>query len=138
MTFVLTRDKAERLEGIIQRDLIEAGAQHVIIVDLSGNLIVEKGTLQVTDLLSLAVLLAANFAATAEIARLVGETDFSLLFHKGDKTNIHFSKLGDNNIIITFFDDNVSLGLIRLRSTSAIEQLATVLNGKEGNERWHL
>ncbi len=138
MTLVLTREKTERLEGIIQRDLIEAGAHHVIIVDLSGNLIVEQGTLQVTDILSLAVLLAANFAATAEIARLVGETDFSLLFHKGDKTNIHFSKLGDNHIIITFFEDNVSLGLIRLRSTTAIGQLAAILNGKEGSEQWHL
>lgn len=138
MNLVLTREKTERLETIIQRDLIEAGAQHVIIVDQSGNLIVEQGTLEVTDILSLAVLLAANFAATAEIARLVGETDFSLLFHKGDKTNIHFSKLGDNHIIITFFDDNVSLGLIRLRSTNAIDQLTSILSSKEGNERWHL
>ncbi|MHC1742232.1 MAG: roadblock/LC7 domain-containing protein [Syntrophobacteraceae bacterium] len=136
MNLILTQNQTNRLEDIVKRELISAGANHVIIVDISGNLIFERGSLQVADILSLAVLLAANFAATAEIARQIGETDFSLLFHKGDKTNIHFSKLGADHIIITLFEDSVSLGLIRLRSTSAIQQLAAILDGQEGKQRW--
>jgi predicted regulator of Ras-like GTPase activity (Roadblock/LC7/MglB family) len=139
MTLVLTKSDIEQLEEIVDRELLTTGAEHVIIVDVSGNLILERGTLQVGDILSLAVLLSANFAATAEIARQIGETDFSLLFHKGDRTNIHFNRLGGEHIIITLFDDNVSLGLIRLKSTVATEMLAVVLDGgSEVSHRWPL
>ena len=87
------------------------------------------------DTLSLAVLSAANFAATVEIARLIGEEDFTLLFHKGDKRNIHFSRLGDEYIIITLFNEGVSLGLIRLRLNKAIERMISIFEGAEGKAR---
>ncbi|MGV8074004.1 MAG: roadblock/LC7 domain-containing protein [Syntrophobacteraceae bacterium] len=138
MTLVLTKNEMCSIEEIIEKELLSSGAHHVIIADTSGNLIMERGSLHVPDILSLAVLLAANFAATAEIARMIGETDFSLLFHKGDKENIHFSRLGSNHIIITLFDDTVSLGLIRLKSVSAIDQLGSVLEEREGRRTWPL
>ena len=64
---------------------------------------------------SLAALAAANFGATSQMARLIGEDDFSLLFHKGKKDSIHFAKVGQEMILITIFGDEVSLGLVRLR-----------------------
>ncbi len=138
MTLVLTTSEMDRIEEIIEKELLNSGADHVILVDMSGNLIIERGSLYVKDILSLAVLLAANFAATAEIARMIGETDFSLLFHKGDKKNIHFSRLGKNHIIITLFDDSVSLGLMRLKSSGAINELISVLDEREGRRAWPL
>jgi predicted regulator of Ras-like GTPase activity (Roadblock/LC7/MglB family) len=138
MSLILTKNEANRLEAIIEKELLNAGATHVIIVDMAGNLILERGTLRMDDIMSLAVLSAANFAATAQIARLIGEEDFTLLFHKGDKRNIHFNRLGKDYIIITLFDDSVSLGLIRLKSQNAIEQLTAVLDGLEGKHRWPL
>ena len=132
MDVILTRDDINRLEEIISDEILDAGADYVMIVDLSGNLILQKGSLESDDTFSLAALSAANFAATAQIAKLIGEEDFSLLFHKGDKKNIHFSRLGTNYIILTLFDENVSLGLIRLKLNSAIEQLVRVFDDSEG------
>lgn len=136
MSLIITKNEVKKLQDIIKRELLDAGAEHVIIVDLAGNLILESGSLQMDDIMSLAVLSAANFAATAQIAKLIGEEDFTLLFHKGDKRNIHFNRLGKDYIIITLFDDSVSLGLIRLKSHSAIEHLTAVLGGLEGTNRW--
>ena len=136
MSLILTKNEMTRLEDIIEKELLHAGAQHVIIVDMAGNLILERGSLKMDDIMSLAVLSAANFAATAQIAKLVGEEDFTLMFHKGDKRNIHFNRLGKDYIIITLFDDTVSLGLIRLKSHNAIERLSVVLDGLEGRNRW--
>ncbi len=138
MTMILMKDEIDMLGEIVQKELLDAGADHVIIVDLAGNLILDRGKLDTGDIMSLAVLSAANFAATSQIARLIGEADFTLMFHKGDKRNIHFNKLGQDYIIITLFDDGVSLGLIRLKSTKAIEQLKTILDGAEGRHRWPL
>ena len=86
-----------------------------MLTDLSGNLIMERGSLHMEDIFSLAAVSAANFAATAEIARLIGEDDFALLYHKGGRRNVHFSRLAKDYLIITLFNDNVSLGLIRLK-----------------------
>ncbi len=132
MSLIVTRNEISKLESIVGKELLEAGADHVIIVDFSGNLIMQQGSLQMKDIFSLAALSAANFAATAEIAKLIGEEDFSLLFHKGDKRNIHFSKLGNEYIIITLFNENVSLGLIRLKLNRAVEQMSAVFDGLEG------
>ena len=121
MSLILTKNEIRKLEKIISERLLDSGAEHVILVDLSGNLLMQCGTLEMDDFFSLAALSAANFAATAEIAKLIGEEDFTLLFHKGDKRNIHFSRLGKDYLIITLFNDNVSLGLIRLKLGSAVQ-----------------
>lgn len=128
MSLILTKAEVDQLDRIVRKELLGAGANHVMIVDMAGNLIIERGSLHMNDILSLAVLSAANYAATVQIAKLLGEEDFSLLFHKGDKRNIHFSRLDREYILITLFDDNVSLGLIRLKSSSAVEQLLSVFN----------
>ena len=131
----LTKNEMGRLERIVEEELLAAGVAHVLIVDMSGNLLLERGSLQMEDTLSLAVLSAANFAATVEIARLIGEEDFTLLFHKGDKRNIHFSRLGKEYIIITLFNEGVSLGLIRLKLNKAIERMMSVFDVAEGKAR---
>jgi predicted regulator of Ras-like GTPase activity (Roadblock/LC7/MglB family) len=136
MSLIVTKSEITKLEEIVEKELLDAGAEHVIIVDMAGNMILERGSMKMDDIMSLAVLSAANFAATAQIAKLIGEEDFTLLFHKGDKRNIHFNRLGKNYIIITLFNDSVSLGLIRLKSHSAIERLSAVLNSLEGRNRW--
>jgi predicted regulator of Ras-like GTPase activity (Roadblock/LC7/MglB family) len=132
MSTILTSKDIGRLGEIIEKDLLAAGADHVIIVDTSGNLILERGRVEMDNLFSLAALSAANFAATEEIARLIGESDFTLLFHKGDKRNIHFSRLGKDYIIITLFDENVSLGLIRLKLGEAMQLMSMICDGVEG------
>ncbi len=129
MSLILTRNEIGTLEEIISEKLLDSGAEHVILTDLAGNLIVQCGSVEMDDIFSLAAVSAANFAATAEIARLIGEEDFTLMFHKGDKRNVHFSRLAKDYLIITLFNDNVSLGLIRLKLGSAIREMCTIFGG---------
>ncbi|MFZ2446733.1 MAG: roadblock/LC7 domain-containing protein [Syntrophobacteraceae bacterium] len=132
MSLILTKRELDRLEEIISEELLDSGAELVVVADFSGNLILKCGTLEMENIFCLAALSAANFAATAEIAKLIGEEDFTLMFHKGGKRNIHFSRLGEDYLIITLFNDNVSLGLIRLRLGGAIQQMSAVFGEAEG------
>lgn len=129
MDFILTEEKQLKLMDLIDRELIKNGVEHVLLVDTAGTLIAEKGNYPLTDVLPLAALSAANFGATAEIARLVGEEDFTLLFHKGERYNIHFSKIGDQFILVILFDKNVSLGLIRYKTSRMADELLNILTG---------
>jgi len=136
MDLVLTKHEIGKLEEIISDQLLDSGAEHVVLADLSGNLIMECGSLEMEDVFSLAAVSAANFAATAEIARLIGEQDFALLYHKGGKRNVHFSRLAKDYLIITLFNDNVSLGLIRLKLGNAISEMRAIFGEPEGKSSW--
>ena len=68
-------------------------------------------------------LAAGNFATVDAMAKLVGEQEFSLLFHKGTDCNIHFSKIDDELLLITMFGKNISLGFLRLNVVETIEQI---------------
>ena len=79
------------------------------------------------DVVALAALSAANFGATSEIAKLIGEDDFALLFHKGKKENIHFNKITTEFLLITIFGNDISLGFLRLKVSESVEQLKVIL-----------
>lgn len=136
MNLILTKNEMGKLEEIISDRLLDSGAEHVLVADLSGNLIIQCGSLEMEDVFSLAAVSAANFAATAEIARLIGEQDFTLMFHKGGRRNVHFSRLAKDYLIITLFNDNVSLGLIRLKLGSAIHEMGAIFGEPEGKNPW--
>jgi predicted regulator of Ras-like GTPase activity (Roadblock/LC7/MglB family) len=136
MNLILTKNDIGKLEEIISDQLLDSGAEHVVLADLSGNLIMECGSLEMEDVFSLAAVSAANFAATSEIARLIGEQDFALMYHKGGKRNVHFSRLAKDYLIITLFNDNVSLGLIRLKLGSAINEMRAIFGEHQGKSPW--
>jgi len=131
MDLVLSKEAVNSIIAIIDEDLLRAGADCVLLVDRSGNLIVNRGDPANLDVVALAALSAANFGATAEIAKLSGEDDFTLLFHKGKNENIHFTKVGKGFILITLFGRDVSLGVIRLKTAKVTEDLLPVLAGEQ-------
>ena len=113
---VLTGPALEKARSQINEALIEAGVHTVLLIDQAGNVVASCGkNRKDLDLTSLAALAAANFGATSQMAKLIGEDDFSLLFHKGKRDSIHFAKVGNELILVTIFGDEVSLGLVRLR-----------------------
>lgn len=117
---ILDAEELEKITNCIEEKLVKAAdVSGVLLVDMGGNVIVNAGFENV-DVVSLAALSAANFAAMVEIAKLIGETEFFLLFHKGKQENIYFSKIGRTFILITVFGNDISLGLIRLKVSDVI------------------
>jgi hypothetical protein len=57
------------------------------------------------------------------LAKLIGEKEFSILFHEGEKDNIHISIIGHRVILVVIFDERSSLGLVRLRVKKSGEEL---------------
>jgi predicted regulator of Ras-like GTPase activity (Roadblock/LC7/MglB family) len=129
MNLILTRDHVRKLERILKEELLDNGVDHAFVVESSGNLITESGRIPIEDILPLAALSAANFGATENIAKLIGAEDFSLLYHKGEKQNVHSSRIDKDFFLVTLFGNDVSLGLVRLGSSRAAEKILPVLRG---------
>ena len=67
-----------------------------------------------------------NIDATGGLAQLLGEKEFAIQFHEGEKDNIHISLVGQRVILVIIFDERSSLGLVRLRVRKACLELATI------------
>ena len=62
------------------------------------------------------------------MAKIIGECEFSLLFHKGKKENIHFNKIAADFLLITIFSNEISLGFLMLKVGVAAEMIKKVLS----------
>jgi len=128
---VVSQEQLETIDEILGDQLINIGVDCVIIIDMAGNIITAKdnGTSKY-DVYSFAALAAGNFATVDAMAKLVGEQEFSLLFHKGTDCNIHFSKIDEELLLITMFGKHISLGFLRLNVVEAIEQIRKLWSNK--------
>ena len=123
---VVSQEQLEKIDEILTEKLIKIGVDCVIIIDMAGNIITARDNGKSKyDVYSFAALAAGNFATVDAMAKLVGEEEFSLLFHKGTDCNIHFSKIDDELLLISMFGKDISLGFLRLNVVEAIEQIAT-------------
>lgn len=120
---ILTKDTLDRIDEILQNLLQKSGSHSVLLIDKAGQLISFQGSMDQEKVASLAALTAANYGATTAIARLFGEEEFTLLFHKGKEENIHFSNVGDEYLMITVFNNNTHLGLVRLEVRKGLQQI---------------
>jgi predicted regulator of Ras-like GTPase activity (Roadblock/LC7/MglB family) len=123
---VMYDEDYRRILQVIQRLVRDANAKGVFVVDRNGQLIGEAGELRGIDTTSLASLTAGCIAATGGLAKLVGEEDFPVHFHQGQRDNLHITLVSSRTILVVVFDDRSSLGLVRLRVKKAGGELARI------------
>ncbi len=126
MSMVLYEKEFKEINDCLNNLLMGSKSKCIFLVDKSGQLITSIGDTAHFDTVSLASLTAGNFAATNALAQLMGENEFSLLFHQGEKDNMHISVVEARVILVVIFDDKTSLGLIRLRVKNAIAVLSEI------------
>lgn len=127
MNTILNDDELSKIEAILSDNLIESGIKTAILIDVAGNVIsCADNSIYKKDAFPLAALVAGNFGAMNSIAKILGEEEFSLLFHKGKENSIYLTRVGDNFILITVFDDNILLGFVRLKIDEVITQLKKI------------
>ncbi|MCS7080377.1 MAG: roadblock/LC7 domain-containing protein [Chloracidobacterium sp.] len=124
---VLYNEEYQRIKNIIARLCEDANARMVFLIDKNGQKIADYGDVGAIDTTSLASLTAGNVAATDALARLVGEKEFPVLSHEGERDNIHISIVAQRVILVVIFDERSSLGLVRLRVKRAATDMAEVL-----------
>ncbi|MEN8210416.1 MAG: roadblock/LC7 domain-containing protein [Thermodesulfobacteriota bacterium] len=128
---IIHEKSVDKIEAILQTFIDESGATYVLLVDMGGNLLFKAGEGKF-DGITLAALSAANYAATMEIAALIKEDNFSLLFHRGNNENIHFTKISEDILMIVLFKPFLSLGLLRLKIEHTQDKITDLI----GSEEW--
>ncbi len=123
---IILDEDFRRINACLSRLNQEARSKAVFLIDKNGQLISAQGETAGLDTTSLASLTAGNIAATGGLAQLLGEKEFSILFHEGERDNLHISIVAQRVILVVIFDSRSSLGLVRLRVKKASEELAGI------------
>lgn len=115
MDLILYEEEIRALEEVLRRLRNDSNARAVFLIDKNGQQMAADGDIDKFDTTSLASLTAGNVAATDSLAKLIGEREFSVLFHEGERDHIHISIVSKRAILLVIFDERSSLGLVRLR-----------------------
>ena len=121
---VMYDEDFRKVLAVTQRLVKDANAKGVFVVDRNGQMISEAGEMRDIDTTSLASLTAGSVAATGGLAKIVGEEEFPVHFHQGQRDNLHITLIAGRIILVVVFDERSSLGLVRLRVKKAGADLA--------------
>jgi len=125
---ILYDEEFKKINDVITKLYSETNSKVIFLVDRNGQLIASTGETENLDTTSLASLTAGNIAATGSIAKLLGEKEFTIIFHEGYRDNIYISIVGRRVIMVVIFDERSSLGLVRLRAKKAGEDLTVIFD----------
>lgn len=116
------------ITDILNRLLQGTNARTILLIDKAGQLITSTGDTTKIDISSFATLSAADFAATSQLASLIGEKEFSTLFHQGEKENLYVCLIANRVILAVIFDQRTTLGLVRVKAKNSAAELEKIFN----------
>lgn len=117
-----------RIDRLLQAFLYESNARCALLVDRAGQLITSVGEQPEFDSTAFASLAAADFSANDQLASMIGETEFSSLFHQGEKESMYLADVARRVILVVLFDNRATLGMIRIKVKSVVRELNEIFS----------
>ncbi|MCZ7645356.1 MAG: roadblock/LC7 domain-containing protein [Planctomycetota bacterium] len=124
---VFYEEDVNEINKILGDFLDRSQAKCALLIDKEGHLVTKKGFTKSFNTDSIAALVAGSFASTREVAKLLGETEFTVLFHQGRNENIHIGLVAERALVVIIFDDRTTLGMVRLYAEELTQKLSDLL-----------
>lgn len=127
-SWTFTEDDFKAITISLRRFVDDTTSMCAMLVDRSGQLVTTVGDAPGLDPTTFATLTAADFGANDQLARILGETEFSSLFHQGERESVYVADVARRLILVVIFDSRTSVGLVKLRLRPQIEELTALLD----------
>jgi len=134
---VFYKDTIDRIESLLKEFVRLSKAKSVFFIDKEGHLITSLGASGNINPETLSALVAGSFAATKELARVLGETEFNVMSHKGEKDSINIVLVGRRSILAVLFDENTTAGMVNLYCKELVERFVKILDVAERKQNLH-
>ncbi|MBI5249736.1 MAG: roadblock/LC7 domain-containing protein [Desulfomonile tiedjei] len=108
---------------ILQQMIDKTNALTALLVTKEGISVAEAGDTSYLNTTAMSALVAGMFSATREVARMVGETQFSILLQQGENRHIHIGLIADSKMLVIIFEDFSRIGLVRYEARRICPQL---------------
>jgi predicted regulator of Ras-like GTPase activity (Roadblock/LC7/MglB family) len=106
-----------------------------LLITKQGIVLSSAGETEYLNTTAVAALVAGMFTATREVARMVGEHQFSILLQQGELRNIHVSLVSGDSMMVVIFEDHNRIGLIRHYAKKAASQFGELSQQSSGPAR---
>lgn len=116
----------ERIERCLEEFLKLSNARCAVLVDRDGHEVGKRGEIDGFALDTIAALAAGSFAATRQMAKLIGEGEFTSLYHQGARDHLLIQLVGDRSLLTIVFNEKTTLGMVRLYATEAAKHLEAI------------
>ena len=116
----------QKIDAVLTELLRLSSAKCALLVDKEGHMVARAGQSNSFDVDTISALVAGSFAATREMARILGEEEFTALFHQGRKDNLQLTLVGQRTILAVLFDDTTTIGMVRLYAAEAARKLTSL------------
>ena len=128
MAFVLQPQDYDQIKRDLDDFLSNSEARTVLLCDRGGNVIADSGE-NVADSMDLvSALVAGAFAATKELAMVMGEKEFSAIFHQGENTSIFMSSVGEEVLLFSLYSDDTNAGLVKMYALTVSRKIHSLVN----------
>jgi predicted regulator of Ras-like GTPase activity (Roadblock/LC7/MglB family) len=124
----LSENDALQLTSLLDSFVGETQAHCAFLCDRSGRLLTKTGDTGAIDNITFASLVAGDFAASDQLARLLGEKEFSSLYHAGIGRSMYLADVSGYGILAAVFDAKTTLGMIRLKSRTTVPKLVSLFD----------
>lgn len=136
---VISESELSNAARILGRLLLDTSARHVLLLDISGQLISAGGQPGERDVVGLGALLAGAFSSSRQVAEILGEHDFRCILQQGVHESIYSSLIGEQWLLVTVFEKQTHVGLVKVLTRRAVDELEHVLrrvlaSGKQTKE----
>lgn len=123
----LGADDVRRIEQLLGRLVDDTHTRAAFLVDRAGRLLSRVGQIDDLDETAFASLASADFAASDQLAALLGEHEFSSLYHQGVERSMFLADIDGTAILAVLFDNRTTLGMVRIKTKSLIPLFAEAL-----------
>jgi predicted regulator of Ras-like GTPase activity (Roadblock/LC7/MglB family) len=128
---VISDEQIRLVDDVLAKLRRVSGSKFVALISTSGQPITTSPLDVESDTLSLAALAASSFAATRQLAEVLDEKEFTLLFHEGRESNLHVVQVSEQVLLLITFGHETQVGRVRLYTTRALEVLKPVFEPAE-------
>lgn len=137
MSQSLIEKDVSQIRKVLQELLVKSEAEGCVVCDSGGYVLAQEGR-GAGDSLVVSALGAGVFAASRELARILGENEFSAVFHQGERKSIFIRAVNPEVLLVVIFSNAGSIGLVRLYAAPAAVEMHRILDeakGRTGSEK---
>jgi predicted regulator of Ras-like GTPase activity (Roadblock/LC7/MglB family) len=127
-SLIVPTEEIAQIEECLNHLVEDTGGNYALLLDKSGQVIASQGDGNHQDITALGALIAGTFASSREVAKLLREKDFRMLFQQGVRENIFIALIEEQWILCVIFNKGTHIGLVKVLTKKATDELGNVLD----------
>ncbi|MCS6970249.1 MAG: roadblock/LC7 domain-containing protein [Planctomycetota bacterium] len=121
--------EVEALNAVLASFVKKSGALSALLVDLEGHMVARQGfAIAGADPTALAALVAASFASTRQVAKLLGEQEFTTMHQAGSQHVLQVQLIAGRTLALAVFPTSVKPGMIQVLCQELAKHLEEILS----------